>query len=79
MYRHAPYPERFLPFFGGPLIGGFLGGLLGSALVRPRPFYPYAPAPVPYQPGPLPYHPATFQQTSYQQTAYQPFPYYGGY
>lgn len=51
MNPHTPYPTRFFPFFGGPLVGGFLGGLLGSALVlRPRPFYPYPPAapPVPY-------------------------------
>jgi len=27
-------------FFGGPFLGGVLGGLLGSALIGPRPFYP---------------------------------------
>ncbi|MCU9612781.1 hypothetical protein OEV98_04365 [Caldibacillus lycopersici] len=28
-------------FFGpGPFVGGVLGGLLGSALIGPRPFYP---------------------------------------
>ncbi len=27
-------------FFGGPFIGGLAGGLVGSALFRPRP-YPY--------------------------------------
>ncbi|MED1205919.1 hypothetical protein [Heyndrickxia acidicola] len=38
----GPYPSRFFPFLGAPLIGGFVGGLLGSALVRPRPVpYPY--------------------------------------
>lgn len=49
--------ERFF-FLGAPLIGGFVGGLLGSALVRPRPFvYPYPPPvyyPYPYG-GPAPY------------------------
>lgn len=35
-------------FFGGPFVGGLLGGLVGSALFypRPRPFiYPYQPYP----------------------------------
>ncbi|WP_299093480.1 hypothetical protein [uncultured Metabacillus sp.] len=43
MMRNRPYPDgRF--FFGGPFIGGFLGGLVGSAIFRPRPpFYPYFP------------------------------------
>lgn len=38
-------------FFGAPfaagLLGGFAGGLLGTAFFRPRPFYPY---PYPYYP-----------------------------
>jgi hypothetical protein len=42
------------PFgFGGPFVGGVLGGLLGSALLYPRPYYPYYP---PYYP-PYPYYP----------------------
>lgn len=37
----ALYHSRSFPFlFGAPLIGGFVGGLLGSALFRPRPVYP---------------------------------------
>ncbi len=41
-----PYPGgRF--FFGGPFVGGLLGGLVGSAILRPRPYYPY-----PYPPYP---------------------------
>ncbi|HAQ06685.1 MAG TPA: hypothetical protein DCR24_03840 [Bacillus bacterium] len=30
-------------FWGGPFVGGLLGGLVGSALLypRPRPYYPY--------------------------------------
>ncbi|GIN42060.1 MULTISPECIES: hypothetical protein [Heyndrickxia] len=54
-YRNVPVPNQsrqFFPFlFGAPLLGGFVGGLLGSALARPRP-YPYPP---PY--GPYPYGP----------------------
>jgi len=40
-----PFPGLL---FGAPLIGGFLGGLIGGALA-PRPFYPYPPYP-PYPP-----------------------------
>ncbi len=56
-YYRGPSPQatRGFPFlFGAPLIGGFVGGLLGSALFRPRPypppFYPYGGYP-PYGPG----------------------------
>lgn len=39
-YRRPFYPGgRF--FWGGPFVGGLLGGLVGSAIFRPRPFYPY--------------------------------------
>jgi hypothetical protein len=40
---YRPYPGgRF--FFGAPFVGGLLGGLVGSAIFRPRPpFYPYYP------------------------------------
>ncbi|HEY4554306.1 MAG TPA: hypothetical protein VIG80_14035 [Bacillaceae bacterium] len=52
-YRNpGPHADQRI-FFGGPLLGGFVGGLLGSALVRPRPFYPYPP--IPYYPYPVPY------------------------
>jgi hypothetical protein len=48
--------DRF--FFGAPfaagLLGGFAGGLLGTAFFRPRPFYPY---PYPY---PYPYYPPAY-------------------
>ena len=57
--------ERFFPFlFGAPLLGGFVGGLLGAgiagAFFQPRPYYPYPPPPppVPYYPyggPPVPY------------------------
>ncbi|WP_075982755.1 hypothetical protein [Bacillus massilinigeriensis] len=52
-YCRNPYNQRGF-FFGVPFIGGLLGGLLGSALIypRPRPFYP----PFPYPPFP-PYPP----------------------
>jgi hypothetical protein len=41
---HRPYPDgRF--FFGAPFVGGLLGGLVGSAIFRPRPFYGYPPYP----------------------------------
>ncbi|MDQ0177699.1 hypothetical protein [Bacillus chungangensis] len=44
-YRTAPYRNPF--FFGVPLLAGFAGGILGSALWRPRPVIAYPP-PVPY-------------------------------
>jgi hypothetical protein len=50
----GPYPSRFFPFFGAPLVGGFLGGLLGSALVRPRPFAYPPPYGYGAYPGPAP-------------------------
>ncbi|MBE2908657.1 hypothetical protein HPK01_11135 [Anoxybacillus flavithermus] len=47
MYGRRP----FFGFFGAPFFGGFLGGLLGSALT-PYPFYP--PRPYYYPPRPYP-------------------------
>jgi hypothetical protein len=44
-YYRSPYQRqdnRFIGFgFGLPLLGGVVGGLLGSALLYPRPFYGY--------------------------------------
>jgi hypothetical protein len=43
LLRNSPYPGpggRF--FFGAPFVGGLLGGFIGSAIFRPRP-YPYYP------------------------------------
>jgi hypothetical protein len=40
--------------FGGPFLGGVVGGLLGSALLYPRPYY-YPP--YPYYYPPYPYYP----------------------
>lgn len=50
-----PYQQRQFPlFFGAPLLGGFVGGLIGSALFRPRPpfygGYPYPGGGYPYPP-----------------------------
>ena len=42
-YYRSPYPkhnQRFIGF-GLPFLGGLVGGLLGSALLYPRPFYGY--------------------------------------
>ncbi|MBY0145829.1 hypothetical protein [Neobacillus niacini] len=42
-YYRNPYPkhnQRFIGF-GLPFLGGLVGGLLGSALIYPRPFYGY--------------------------------------
>jgi hypothetical protein len=42
-YYRSPYPkhnQRFIGF-GLPFLGGLVGGLLGSALFYPRPFYGY--------------------------------------
>lgn len=44
MYHYrSPYPARNQRFigFGLPFLGGLVGGLLGSALFYPRPFYGY--------------------------------------
>ena len=35
---HQVQDQRFIGFLGLPLLGGFLGGLLGGALIS-RPFY----------------------------------------
>ncbi|KLV21788.1 hypothetical protein [Bacillus altitudinis] len=45
--------------FGAPLVGGLLGGFLGSAIFNyPRPYYPPPPPPVPppYGGGYPPYY-----------------------
>jgi hypothetical protein len=46
MYSYrSSYPkhnQRFIGF-GLPFLGGLVGGLLGSALFYPRPFYGYPP------------------------------------
>ena len=42
-YYRSSYPkhnQRFIGF-GLPFLGGLVGGLLGSALFYPRPFYGY--------------------------------------
>ncbi|WAA11832.1 hypothetical protein [Fervidibacillus halotolerans] len=47
------HPNRFFfgaPFIGGPFLGGLLGGVLGSALIRPRPYTYYPPYYPPYPP-----------------------------
>ncbi|MBD1380860.1 hypothetical protein IC621_11515 [Bacillus sp. IB182487] len=49
-YRQPFWRPR--PFFGAPFLGGFAGGLLAGALIRP-PFFGY-PYPYPY---PYPYYP----------------------
>lgn len=51
----AGYPERNPFLFGAPLVGGLIGGFLGSALFNyPR---PYAYPPVPFGYGGAPYGP----------------------
>ena len=42
-YYRSPYPKQNQRFigFGLPFLGGLVGGLLGSALFYPRPFYGY--------------------------------------
>ncbi|MGD6801873.1 hypothetical protein FZC79_15335 [Rossellomorea vietnamensis] len=48
---HQPQNQRFFGFgFGLPFLGGLAGGLLGSALIGPRPFYGYPPPPPPPPP-----------------------------
>ncbi|MGG5832900.1 hypothetical protein ACQ4LK_22560, partial [Bacillus pumilus] len=56
-----PYESRVPLFFGfgAPLVGGLLGGFLGSAIFNyPRPYYPPPPPPVPppYGGGYPPYY-----------------------
>ncbi|RIW32018.1 hypothetical protein D3H55_14155 [Bacillus salacetis] len=52
MYYRSPYqPQDQRVFgFGWPFLGGLAGGLLGSALLYPRPFYGYPPPPPPPPP-----------------------------
>lgn len=50
LYRN----QRFIPFVGGPFLGGLLGGFIGGAISRPGGFYrPYYP---PYYYPPYPYY-----------------------
>ncbi|MCY7538259.1 MULTISPECIES: hypothetical protein [Bacillus] len=73
MYPHTPYfrggapgippYESRVPLFfgfGAPLVGGLLGGFLGSAIFNyPRPYYPPPPpppVPPPYGGGYPPYY-----------------------
>jgi hypothetical protein len=56
-YYRSPYPaqdQRFIGF-GLPFLGALAGGLLGSALLYPRPFYGY---PRPYYGYPVYGYPA---------------------
>ncbi|MCM3705291.1 MULTISPECIES: hypothetical protein [Cytobacillus] len=45
---YQPQNQRFIGFFGLPFLGGLAGGLLGTALFYPRPYYGYPPPPPPY-------------------------------
>lgn len=50
--QYLPRNQRFFGFgFGLPFLGGLAGGLLGTALFNPRPFYGYPPPCCP--PGPF--------------------------
>ncbi|MFB3170599.1 hypothetical protein P5G62_026140 [Neobacillus sp. 179-C4.2 HS] len=62
-YYRSPYPkhdQRFIGF-GLPFLGGLVGGLLGSALIYPRPFYGY---PRPYYGYPV-YGPPAYGYPGY--------------
>ncbi|MDQ0975307.1 hypothetical protein QFZ31_005185 [Neobacillus niacini] len=62
-YYRSPYPkhdQRFIGF-GLPFLGGLVGGLLGSALIYPRPFYGY---PQPYYGYPV-YGPPVYGYPGY--------------
>jgi hypothetical protein len=62
-YYRSPYPkhnQRFIGF-GLPFLGGLVGGLLGSALFYPRPFYGY---PRPYYGYPV-YGPQVYGYPGY--------------
>jgi hypothetical protein len=62
-YYRSPYPkhdQRFIGF-GLPFLGGLVGGLLGSALIYPRPFYGY---PRPYYGYPV-YGPPVYGYPGY--------------
>ncbi|MDM5227702.1 hypothetical protein [Cytobacillus firmus] len=45
---YQPQDQRFFGLFGLPFLGGLAGGLLGTALFYPRPYYWYPPPPPPY-------------------------------
>lgn len=57
-YYRSPYPVRNQRFigFGLPFLGGLVGGLLGSALFYPRPFYGYPRPFYGYPPPPPPFY-----------------------
>jgi hypothetical protein len=62
-YYRSSYPkhnQRFIGF-GLPFLGGLVGGLLGSALFYPRPFYGY---PRPYYGYPV-YGPQVYGYPGY--------------
>ncbi|MDQ1001014.1 hypothetical protein QFZ28_001414 [Neobacillus niacini] len=62
-YYRSPYSkhnQRFIGF-GLPFLGGLVGGLLGSALIYPRPFYGY---PRPYYGYPV-YAPPVYGYPGY--------------
>lgn len=62
-YYRSLYPrnnQRFIGF-GLPFLGGLVGGLLGSALIYPRPFYGY---PRPYYGYPV-YAPPVYGYPGY--------------
>jgi hypothetical protein len=63
-YYRNPYPkhnQRFIGF-GLPFLGGLVGGLLGSALIYPRPFYGY---PRPFYGGYPAYGPPVYGYPGY--------------
>ncbi|MDF2035576.1 hypothetical protein LIT38_01670 [Bacillus sp. CMF12] len=49
---YQPQDQRFFGLFGLPFLGGLAGGLLGTALFYPRPYYWYPPPPPYYYPRP---------------------------
>jgi hypothetical protein len=67
-YYRSPYPEQNQRFigFGLPFLGGLVGGLLGSALIYPRPFYGY---PRPYYGYPV-YGPPVYGYPGYGSPYY---------
>jgi hypothetical protein len=75
--HYQPRNQRFFGFgFGLPFLGGLAGGLLGTALFNPRPYYGYPPVCCPPVPTPFGYPGQGYPGQGYPGPGYPGYPYY---